>query len=228
MMMLMQGMGMGGMGGMGGMMGMDMEKTILVQRVKTVQRQEGGKEKWQTFVEEKGGWKKDPNLKSVSELKEFLMTADPDGTAEAEVLKAAGLSKADAEVQMLAQKVKTGQRASAEFKEAWGAYCEKEKEGVRDPSKHDAASLQAFLASAPALRLPENDENHQNLCNKIKAGQRKSSEYKDAWHNYCQGQGSTTFDPAKYDSAFLQTFLDSTPEPAEGDEPASKRAKVME
>merc|ERR1711924_130758 len=120
MMRMMQGMG---MGGMGGMIGMD-EKSMLVDRVKKVQRQEGGKEKWENFVIEKGGGKKDPNLKNIMELKEFLMSADPHGAS------AMGTSL-DSEVLKLAQQVRSGQKASDEFKEAWWKYCETEKANVR-------------------------------------------------------------------------------------------------
>merc|ERR1712224_337255 len=86
-------------------------------------------------------------------------------------------------------------------------------QNVRDPAKHDATSLQTFLASAPPVSLPENDPNHQLLVQKIKGGQRKAEEFKNAWHDYCQRSGSMKFDPAKHDSAFLQQFLAVTPEP---------------
>merc|ERR1712187_344900 len=104
MLMFMQSMG---MAPPESLMEMDMEKTMLVQKVKELQRLEG-RDKWEAFVAEKGGWQKDPTLRSTSELKEFL------GPETCEVLK-------------LVQKVKTGQRISDEFKEAWWAYCEKEK-----------------------------------------------------------------------------------------------------
>jgi len=62
-----------------GYMGMDPEHAFLVQRVKNLQRQEGGAQKWTDFVMEKGGGWKDPALKTSLELKEFLLSADPAG-----------------------------------------------------------------------------------------------------------------------------------------------------
>merc|ERR1719359_631835 len=94
------------MSGMGGYMGMDAEHAFLVQRVKNLQRQEGGKEKWEAFVMEKGGGKKDPSLKNNLELKEFIMTTDPQGATDLP------------ETLRLSQYVRNGQKASDEFKEA--------------------------------------------------------------------------------------------------------------
>merc|ERR1719343_1973104 len=136
----------------------------LVQRVKAVQKQEGGQEKWSNFVLNKGGGKKDPVLKSVADLKEFLKEADPGNTAGFE-------SDVDPEVTKLAQQVRKGQKNSDEVKQAWWAYCQKEKNDVRDPSKHDVSSLQTFLSTAPVVNLPEdNDEEHQTLVKQIKEG----------------------------------------------------------
>merc|ERR1719181_604338 len=93
------------MSGMGGYMGMDPEHAFLVQRVKNLQRQEGGKEKWEAFVMEKGGGKKDPSLKNSLELKEFLLTADPEGASD---LAANGQTP---ETLRLSQQVRAGQKA---------------------------------------------------------------------------------------------------------------------
>jgi len=50
-------------------------------------------------------------------------------------------------LEILVAKIKHGQRTSSNFKEAWWAYCDKHEKhcGVRDPSRHDAASIRFFL-----------------------------------------------------------------------------------
>lgn len=226
-MMMMSGMG-GGMGNrwggsggnMMGMMGMDPEHTALVQRVKKVQKaSEGGKAQWEAFVVEKGGGKKDPMLKTSEELKEFLQKADPESLAD---LPAA--SGEMSEIMKLSQKVKNGQRSSDEFKQAWWAYCDG-KSTKRDPMQHDVESLQTFLASAPAVALPEDDSDHQAKVQQIKAGQRSSPVYKEAWWAYCKENGKTIFDPSKHDSAFLDQFLTTAPELEGG---AAKKPKMVE
>mmetsp|Transcript_11484 Transcript_11484/g.26588 ORF Transcript_11484/g.26588 Transcript_11484/m.26588 type:complete len:611 (-) Transcript_11484:35-1867(-) len=47
----------------------------------------------------------------------------------------------------LAERVKAVQRASAEGKQAWVAYCEQQGTGYFDPGRHDNAFLQGFLDS---------------------------------------------------------------------------------
>jgi len=42
----------------------------------------------------------------------------------------------------------------------------------------------------------------------VKAGQRSSQNFKDAWHLYCERCGQTYFDPARHDNHYLQSFFD--------------------
>jgi hypothetical protein len=203
------------MGGMGG----DGDHGMLVQRVKEVQRQEGGKDKWAQFISTHGGGKKDPALRSATDLQEFL-----DSAGEGSHWSSAPSS--DPEVLRLAQQVKSGQKASEEFKEAWGTYCEKNCGNVRDPSKHDLNSLQSFLAIAPSVNMPENDNHHMELVQTIKAGQRNSADFKTAWHTYCQNAGFVKFDPAKHEVYFLEQFLSTNEVPESTGDPASKRMKM--
>mmetsp|Transcript_30094 Transcript_30094/g.40490 ORF Transcript_30094/g.40490 Transcript_30094/m.40490 type:complete len:222 (+) Transcript_30094:54-719(+) len=44
----------------------------------------------------------------------------------------------------LVQRIKTYQRSSEEAKEAWGSYCDAHLGGVRDPARHDGATLRQF------------------------------------------------------------------------------------
>ena len=71
---------------------------------------------------------KDPNLRSVAELQEFLR-------------------QQCAHTKCLAAYVKNLQKASPEGNAEWQAYCWDVKGGTCDPAKHDAGSLQAFIDS---------------------------------------------------------------------------------
>lgn len=42
----------------------------------------------------------------------------------------------------------------------------------------------------------------------VKAGQRSSHNFKQAWHMYCESQNQTFYDPARHDNAFVQGFFD--------------------
>jgi len=46
----------------------------------------------------------------------------------------------------LVEKVKSLQRSSQDTKAAWWAFCDQNAEGIKDPNKHDASSLQMFLS----------------------------------------------------------------------------------
>jgi len=48
----------------------------------------------------------------------------------------------------LVEKIKAMQRASPELKQMWWDHCDQNLGGVRDPNRHDAATLEEFLQSA--------------------------------------------------------------------------------
>jgi len=52
-----------------------------------------------------------------------------------------------AETAGLVAQIKELQRGSQEMKEAWWKYCDESLAGARDPARHDAATLRAFLES---------------------------------------------------------------------------------
>jgi len=54
---------------------------------------------------------------------------------------------ATGETAHLVVQVKELQRSSKDIKEAWWLYCDDKLGGVRDPARHDAATLRSFLAS---------------------------------------------------------------------------------
>merc|ERR1719450_145524 len=154
-------------------MGMGDDHSYLVQQVKNIQRQEGGKEKWEQFINSHGRGMKDPKLRTAEELQEFLSSAGSGGWASG--------PSGDPETMKLIQRVKSGQKTNEKFKEAWETYCLTTNNDIRDPNRHDKASLTNFLAIAPEVHLPEDDPHHSELINRIKNGQRASVEFKNAW-----------------------------------------------
>mmetsp|Transcript_89788 Transcript_89788/g.279164 ORF Transcript_89788/g.279164 Transcript_89788/m.279164 type:complete len:440 (-) Transcript_89788:132-1451(-) len=176
------------------------EHAHCIARVKALQKMEGGHDLWTTFCEQRGGGKRDPAARPITDLTDFLAEADPEGST-------AGVQGTFNESQSLAMQVKKGQRNSEEFKEMWWKYVAEKGNNVRDPTRHTAEFLQAFLEIAPCVLDPENDEVHQTLVQQVKMGQRSSEEFKEAWWQYCRESGSEKHDPARHDRAFLEDFL---------------------
>ncbi|CAK0834846.1 unnamed protein product, partial [Prorocentrum cordatum] len=182
----------------------DQEHANLVARVKAVQKSDKleGADRWGDFVSERGG-KRDPASRTPEELAEFLAVADPAQATE-------GVTGQFSDEMALVAQVKNGQRNNEAFKNAWLEYCDANMEGLRDPTKHSAEGLRAFLETAPPVTAVESDEEHRKMVEQIKDrlhGQRADETFKLAWWKYCEVNGSTFMDPAKHDKAFLQAFV---------------------
>eukprot|EP00927_Polykrikos_kofoidii_P044722 TRINITY_DN38610_c0_g1_i1.p1 TRINITY_DN38610_c0_g1~~TRINITY_DN38610_c0_g1_i1.p1 ORF type:complete len:233 (-),score=40.58 TRINITY_DN38610_c0_g1_i1:244-942(-) len=107
----------------------------------------------------------------------------------------------------MVERIKEMQRTDPTAKEQWGAYCDNQGGGVRDPAKHDVIFLQDFLSRyRSGVRLESADK--VNLALLFKEGQRKSHNWKRAWAAYCQLYGQGKNDPTKHDAQFLTGFLD--------------------
>eukprot|EP00747_Dinoflagellata_sp_TGD_P078907 gnl/TRDRNA2_/TRDRNA2_160280_c0_seq1.p1 gnl/TRDRNA2_/TRDRNA2_160280_c0~~gnl/TRDRNA2_/TRDRNA2_160280_c0_seq1.p1 ORF type:complete len:202 (+),score=32.30 gnl/TRDRNA2_/TRDRNA2_160280_c0_seq1:14-619(+) len=106
----------------------------------------------------------------------------------------------------LVNAVKELQRGDPTAREQWGAYCDQQGKGVRDPSKHDSTFVQGFLnAFQQGVRFEVTTTDWVSF---VKEGQRKSQHFKHAWAAYCQHYGGGVNDPAKHDTAFLISYLD--------------------
>jgi hypothetical protein len=114
-------------------------------------------------------------------------------------------------------KVKEMQRSDPKAREQWGAYCEAQGGGVRDPAKHDATFIETFISNYSAGMIFELDQPSQgkggsgtpsNLVDLFKEGQRKSASWKQAWALYCDIYGSGKHDPSKHETSFLIGFMD--------------------
>jgi len=73
------------------------------------------------------------------------------------------------------------------------------------------------------VRMPREQKVHSSgdpekdsLIQKIKAGQRASQQFKEAWHGFCKDNGHEKFDPARHENQFLKDFLESGVEIPEG------------
>merc|ERR1719235_1424709 len=97
---------------------------------------------------------------------------------------------------------KQRQRDDPAFKEAWVQYCENHivggMRGTRDPSRHDVATLQAFLDSYDPSKV---DIEHAQLCNTVKTAQ-KDPQLKESWCRWADdeslGQLKGTRDPSRH------------------------------
>lgn len=142
----------------------------------------------------------------------------------------------------LVQQVKQLQRSSEALKAHWHEACDSEKGGVRDPSRHDIAFLQRFVAGPQASGVlaamqPGNggmggcggmgpmgqpmvtdpsDPLHASLVQQVKKAQR--SGLKDTWRQHCDTEAGGMRDPARHPVTSLRRFLDGV-ELDEGDEP---------
>jgi len=56
-----------------------------------------------------------------------------------------GMGGGDPEIMELVTRIKTLQKSDQAGKEAWWQFCDNNLGGIKDPSRHDAASLQQFL-----------------------------------------------------------------------------------
>jgi len=111
----------------------------------------------------------------------------------------------------LVEKVKEAQKLSQENRQLWHQYCDAEGAGVRDPTRHEAAFLQKFLAEltryAQPGQLQQLGRASDVLVQQVKQAQRSDAEYKEAWHAYCDTEGNNIRDPSAHSDAFLVEFL---------------------
>jgi len=138
----------------------------------------------------------------------------------------------DPQQEELVEKVKNLQRGDVVAKEQWIAYAELQGENIRDPSKHNAAFLHAFLTQFQSgVRLES--ISGANLGELVKEGQKKSKNWKSVWSQYCQLYGGGMNDPVRHDTSFLVGFIDfvaqrasmSLGTPMIGSEPPAKRMR---
>merc|ERR1719240_1532562 len=109
----------------------------------------------------------------------------------------------------LAMRVKAYQKQGEREKNAWHTFCDAHLGGIRDPSRHDAATLQRFLATHQAQggggAYVASAQNP--LVMKVKSYQRQGAAEKDNWHHYADSNCGGVRDPSRLDASSLQTFI---------------------
>jgi len=111
----------------------------------------------------------------------------------------------------LVAKVKEIQRDGGAGKDQWGAYCDTNGAGVRDPAKHDNSLLESFIGEYMAGTLPQPQDSGSGPCSLsefVKEGQRKSSAFKNAWAQYNTTMGGGKNDPSAHGEKYIVSFLD--------------------
>eukprot|EP00401_Gymnodinium_catenatum_P079406 CAMPEP_0117512672 /NCGR_PEP_ID=MMETSP0784-20121206/29154_1 /TAXON_ID=39447 /ORGANISM="" /LENGTH=316 /DNA_ID=CAMNT_0005308403 /DNA_START=60 /DNA_END=1006 /DNA_ORIENTATION=+ len=131
-----------------------------------------------------------------------------------------GMMTGDTVKDRLVAGIKAFQRESEDQKETWWNYADAELGGIRDPARHDTATLQQFAeaygveAQAPAMPtfpmmspammgMGMVDPAKAQLVTRIKNYQRQGEGEKQAWWEYC----GNTRDPARHDTAKLMEFI---------------------
>mmetsp|Transcript_118176 Transcript_118176/g.294798 ORF Transcript_118176/g.294798 Transcript_118176/m.294798 type:complete len:358 (-) Transcript_118176:78-1151(-) len=111
----------------------------------------------------------------------------------------------------LVSQVKDLQRSDPHAKEQWAAYSDNLGGGRRDPARHSAEFLSAFithLQTGAKINPVSAPDDSSSLLGTIKFMQKKSDGFKAAWAQFCRDFGAGTYDPAKHDAAFLIRFFD--------------------
>jgi hypothetical protein len=198
----------------------------LVSAIKGFQRQgEAAKQLWHSFCDTNTNGMYDPNRLDESILQAF---ASANGIAVGSaspgmggMMSAAPPAMGDPIKDGLVQAIKGFQRTGEAAKQAWYAFCDASTNGMYDPNRLDAATLQAFISAnglvpgpggppsgplggfggAPAGGAPP------ELVQRIKNYQREGQANKDNWHQFCDANTGGKYDPSRQNAAVLQQFI---------------------
>jgi hypothetical protein len=117
--------------------------------------------------------------------------------------------------EILAAKVKHGQRSCQIFRQAWWDFCDRKGLRVRDPMQHDCSSLNLFLKMMPGNgHLPDRDPfsapplfSYCPLAKCVKMMQSSKMKWKKQWDAYCDDFGMGIKDPSRHPPLFLEKFI---------------------
>lgn len=138
------------------------EVVDLASKVKEFQRQgQSQKEAWHTYCDTHLGGMRDPSRQDAATLQNFLVSHGVTISGSATMPMAGGFAgfQPFGAVQVaggaaaaqpnapLVQRVKAYQRMGETQKQTWHNYCDTNLSGVRDPSRHDAHTLQTFIST---------------------------------------------------------------------------------
>eukprot|EP00439_Symbiodinium_sp_Y106_P060976 s2250_g9.t1 len=188
-----------------------------IAKVKDIQKgSQEGRKQWGLWCDTRGNGVRDPSKHTPEFLEEFVAQYNAGGRLE---------SPAPEKVETLAELVKTGQRNSHHWQQAWTLYCQRFGHGVNDPYKHNSAFLVGFmdfLAYRGCMAMygsvldagynywdwnESYDPRKDSLVQKIKAMQRSNEEAKRQWWQFCDNRQGGIRDPTRHDVRVLQEFL---------------------
>lgn len=132
--------------------------------------------------------------------------------------------------------IKAGQKNNSDFKNKWAQYCLENNDGFKDPVKHSQESLETFVNAHkdeygsnewflnPQKYLPMNnpnkntggstgDSHKDRLVMLIKAGQRKSDDWKNCWSDFAARELNDVRNPAAHTAEILERFIATHKEP---------------
>lgn len=223
------------------------EPTILPDAVKMMQKRSPSfKTAWSSFCSQHGGGKNDPakhdsayHVKFFDHLAQqanssmgvhpMMMSGENPSkrmrTSSGMGGYGGGYGGGGGMKASLVQQVKAFQKLGSEQKELWGTYCDTYLQGVRDPNRHDAATLHEFCVNHNVPEVDSmttsmgggagwesagkgggkgtpNTSEKQALVDRIKAFQKAGSENSEVWGSFCGG----TRDPNRHEISKLQEF----------------------
>lgn len=193
--------------------------TSLVDLVKEGQRKSTSwKSCWAAYCQIHGGGVNDPAKHDNAFLAKFLNFLGSSGermlTMTSNPMMGMGIPGGNSKDQLV-MAVKAFQRQGEDHKEKWGTFCDTHLGGIRDPSRHDAMTLQSFLTSNGVQVLTDvgrptvstGDAEKDLLVASVKAFQRKGETQKEQWGTYADTNLGGKRDPARHDISTLTAFL---------------------
>lgn len=175
----------------------------LAQQIKQLQRSSpGAREAWRAHCDESLGGMHDPARHDDNELQAFLDWWEAEGSSSA---------AAQGPDDGLVQQVKKIQKSGPGGRSAWEEHCDTELGGIHDPSRHDAAVLQAFVdwwKAEGAVAAGGSQSSNSKLVQQVKTIQRSGPAGKQAWEEHADAELGGVRDPSRHDPSVLQAFVD--------------------
>lgn len=208
----------------------------LVAKVKELQRSSpDAKEQWGAYADQQGGGTRDPSKHNPEFLQGFLNHVSSGHRLtpnQSSSLGGWGKGAPSEQNPTLADSIKTLQKRSEAFKDAWAKYCTAQGGGKFDPSKHNAEFLLQFLAQLaggpglsgggsmggePSMKRirgsagaggggSSGDPKKDELVARIKAFQKDGVEQKELWSLYADTYLEGWRDPSRHDANALDQF----------------------
>jgi len=192
----------------------------LVEEVKRVQHtSEQWRQAWHVHCDTFGGGVRDPLRHDALFLMRFLVghiapstlpSALPLSLPSSVPIAVSTATSQHEEPSSIAMKVKQLQRLSVENRDLWHKLCDEERNGVRDPNRHDDAFLHRFveIAGQGSSICHQPEEATSELVSEVKLAQKNSPEWREAWHQFCDTENSGIRDPVRHSKSSLRRFLD--------------------